>query len=92
MSESLLVTATAPTATSKVKTLELCNPTLAVELKYTGTLSFKWTFKWEECVDFTPFALKLLNFFFVRTIDTNLSGSEKNAILFESQILPFWLR
>ncbi|KAJ3827248.1 hypothetical protein F5880DRAFT_1474888 [Lentinula raphanica] len=47
MSESLLATASAPTATSKVKTLELCNPTIAVELKYTGTLSFKWSFQWE---------------------------------------------
>jgi hypothetical protein len=50
MSESLLITATAPSATSKVKILELCNPTLVVEMKYTGTLSFKWGFKWEECV------------------------------------------
>ncbi|KAJ3808342.1 hypothetical protein F5876DRAFT_90077 [Lentinula aff. lateritia] len=47
-SESLLVTASAPSATSKVKTLELCNPTIAVELKYTGTLSFKWSFHWEN--------------------------------------------
>lgn len=50
MSESLLITATAPSATSKAKILELCNPTLVVEIKYTGTLSFKWGFKWEECV------------------------------------------
>ncbi|KAJ4470107.1 hypothetical protein J3R30DRAFT_3538239 [Lentinula aciculospora] len=48
MSESLLVTASAPSTTSKVKTLELCNPTLAVELKFTGTLSFKWSFQWED--------------------------------------------
>ncbi|GAW05262.1 hypothetical protein LENED_007106 [Lentinula edodes] len=47
-SESLLVTASAPSTTSKVKTLELCNPTIAVELKYTGTLSFKWSFQWEN--------------------------------------------
>ncbi|KAF9077965.1 hypothetical protein BDP27DRAFT_1207834 [Rhodocollybia butyracea] len=48
MSESLLAIASAPSATSKVKTLELCNPTIAVELKYTGTLTFKWSFKWED--------------------------------------------
>jgi hypothetical protein len=48
MSESLLVTATAPSATSKSKTLELLNPTMAVELKFTGTLNFKWSFKFEE--------------------------------------------
>ncbi|KAF9475223.1 hypothetical protein BDN70DRAFT_814447 [Pholiota conissans] len=48
MSESLLATATAPAATSKVKTIELCNPTSVVELKFTGTLSFRWSFKWEE--------------------------------------------
>lgn len=48
MSESLLVTATAPSATSKTKILELYNPTSTVELKYTGTLSFRWSFKWEE--------------------------------------------
>ncbi|PPQ90776.1 hypothetical protein CVT25_010165 [Psilocybe cyanescens] len=48
MSESLLATASALSPTSKVKTLELCNPTSVVELKYTGTLSFRWAFKWEE--------------------------------------------
>ncbi|KAJ7690642.1 hypothetical protein B0H17DRAFT_935742 [Mycena rosella] len=48
LSESLLVTATAPAATSKIKFLELCNPSTTVELKYTGTLSFRWSFKWEE--------------------------------------------
>lgn len=47
-SESLLVTATAPNATSKVKVLELYNPNMTVELKYTGTLSFRWSFKFEE--------------------------------------------
>lgn len=48
MSGSLLVTVTAPSATSKTKIVELCNPTITVELKYTGTLSFRWSFKWEE--------------------------------------------
>jgi len=50
MSESLLATATAPSPTNKVKTIELCNPTSVVELKYTGTLTFRWSFKWEGCV------------------------------------------
>ncbi|KAG7444414.1 uncharacterized protein BT62DRAFT_899698 [Guyanagaster necrorhizus] len=48
MSESLLVTATAPSASSKTKILELYNPTTTVELKYTGTLTFRWNFKWEN--------------------------------------------
>ena len=48
ISESLLITATSPSPTNKFKTLELCNPTMVVELKYTGTLSFRWSFKWEE--------------------------------------------
>ncbi|KAG6910197.1 hypothetical protein DXG01_012332 [Tephrocybe rancida] len=47
-SQSLLITATAPMATSKAKTLELYNPTILVDLKFTGTLSFRWNFKWEE--------------------------------------------
>ncbi|KAJ8520284.1 hypothetical protein ONZ45_g2866 [Pleurotus djamor] len=47
-SESLLITVTAPASTSKAKVLELCNPTQIVELKYTGTLSFRWNFKWGE--------------------------------------------
>ncbi|KAH7926400.1 hypothetical protein BV22DRAFT_1032896 [Leucogyrophana mollusca] len=48
ISESLLASATAPSATSKHKTLQLYNPAHLVELKYTGTLSFRWSFKWEE--------------------------------------------
>ncbi|KAG6857431.1 hypothetical protein H0H87_003498 [Tephrocybe sp. NHM501043] len=48
ISQSLLITASAPMATSKAKTLELYNPTILVDLKYTGTLSFRWNFKWEE--------------------------------------------
>ncbi|KAK0497310.1 hypothetical protein EDD18DRAFT_1161552 [Armillaria luteobubalina] len=48
MSESLLVTATAPSASSKTKVLELYNPTTTLELKYTGTLTFRWNFKWEN--------------------------------------------
>ncbi|KAF8892040.1 hypothetical protein BD779DRAFT_1437179 [Infundibulicybe gibba] len=48
MSESLLATATALASTSKLKTLELCNPTMVVELKSVGTLSFRWAFKYEE--------------------------------------------
>ncbi|KAI0666872.1 hypothetical protein C8Q78DRAFT_983503 [Trametes maxima] len=48
LSESVLATVTAPSPTSKHKTLQLYNPDLIVELKYTGTLHFKWGFKWEE--------------------------------------------
>ncbi|KAH9829983.1 uncharacterized protein C8Q71DRAFT_788121 [Rhodofomes roseus] len=48
LSTSLLATATAPLATSKQKTIQLYNPDAVVELKYTGTLSFKWGFKWED--------------------------------------------
>ncbi|KAF8433212.1 hypothetical protein L210DRAFT_3364930, partial [Boletus edulis BED1] len=47
LSEALLASATAPSATSKHKTLELYNPSKVVELKYTGTLTFRWSFKWE---------------------------------------------
>jgi len=48
MSESLLATATAPSASSKTKTIELYNPTILVEMRHTGTLSFRWSFKWED--------------------------------------------
>ena len=48
LSESLLASVTAPSATSKHKTIELHNPSIVVELKYTGTITFKWRFKWEE--------------------------------------------
>ncbi|KAL4066053.1 hypothetical protein J3A83DRAFT_4048186, partial [Scleroderma citrinum] len=48
VSGSLLACMTAPGATSKHKTMELYNPTKVVELKFTGTLTFKWSFKWEE--------------------------------------------
>lgn len=48
ISESLLVSATSPSATSKHKTVELYNPSKVTELKYTGTLTFRWSFKWEE--------------------------------------------
>lgn len=45
---SLLATATAPSATSKHKTIEIHNPPRVVELKYTGTMSFKWRFNWDD--------------------------------------------
>lgn len=48
ISESLLASATSPSATSKHKTVELYNPSKVIELKYTGTLTFRWSFKWEE--------------------------------------------
>ena len=86
MSESLLVTVTAPASTSKVKVLELCNPTKIVELKYTGTLSFKWSFQWEECV-FLLIQWAML----IGDADMNSSGNGRNAICYESQIPRFWL-
>ncbi|KAF8606033.1 hypothetical protein BDV93DRAFT_543190 [Ceratobasidium sp. AG-I] len=48
LSDSLLATVTAPNATSKNKLIELHNPTIKVELNFTGRLSFKWNFMWEE--------------------------------------------
>ncbi|KAG1854833.1 hypothetical protein DFJ58DRAFT_660192 [Suillus subalutaceus] len=48
ISESLLASATSPSVTSKHKTIELYNPSKVIELKYTGTLTFRWFFKWEE--------------------------------------------
>ncbi|KAI0039054.1 hypothetical protein FA95DRAFT_1567372 [Auriscalpium vulgare] len=46
--QALLASATAPSAASKSKIVELHNPSQVVELKSIGTLSFKWSFKWEE--------------------------------------------
>ncbi|KAI1784685.1 hypothetical protein LXA43DRAFT_1121514 [Ganoderma leucocontextum] len=48
LSESLLASVSAPSATSKHKTLQLHNPDSIVELRSTGVLTFKWGFKWEE--------------------------------------------
>ena len=84
LSEGLLVTVSAPGPTSKHKTLQLYNPDLIVELKYTGTISFKWGFKWEECVFvFSPFKTPHIalvvyacdNIYIV----TNLNGNARNA-------------
>ncbi|KAI0259357.1 hypothetical protein BC834DRAFT_974329 [Gloeopeniophorella convolvens] len=50
MSQAMLASATAPSPTSKHKTIELHNPTHIVELKSIGTLTFKWSFTWEEHV------------------------------------------
>ncbi|KEP55202.1 hypothetical protein V565_007080 [Rhizoctonia solani 123E] len=48
LSDSLLATVTALNATSKNKVIELHNPTIIIELNFTGRLSFKWNFVWEE--------------------------------------------
>ena len=53
-SESLLATVTSPSAVSKTKMIELYNPTSNVEMRYTGALSFKWSFKWEEWAHIFP--------------------------------------
>ncbi|KAJ4468293.1 hypothetical protein J3R30DRAFT_3305992 [Lentinula aciculospora] len=47
-SQSLLVTTNAPSATSKVKIIELQNPLVPVELKASGTFSVRWAFRWKE--------------------------------------------
>ncbi|KAM6496979.1 hypothetical protein JOM56_007452 [Amanita muscaria] len=47
-SEALLATAAGLAGSSKHKTLELYNPTTVIELKHAGTLTFRWTFKWED--------------------------------------------
>ncbi|KAK7466359.1 hypothetical protein VKT23_005086 [Stygiomarasmius scandens] len=47
-SQSLLAIATSPSPASKIKMVELYNPTINIELKSTGLLSFKWSFQWEE--------------------------------------------
>lgn len=59
MSQSLLASATAPHATNKHKTIELYNPSQVVEFKSTGTLTFRWSFGWEESVsnNFSGFVL-----------------------------------
>lgn len=48
LSESLLASVSAPSPTSKHKTLQLHNPDSIVELKSTGVLTFKWAFRWED--------------------------------------------
>ncbi|THH10762.1 hypothetical protein EW145_g1104 [Phellinidium pouzarii] len=48
LSGSCLASVTAPSAASKHKTIELHNPSVPIELKYTGTFTFRWTFAWEE--------------------------------------------
>ncbi|KAJ3837470.1 hypothetical protein F5878DRAFT_539372 [Lentinula raphanica] len=48
VTQSLLVAATAPSVTSKVKIIELQNPSVPVELKAFGTFSVKWGFQWKD--------------------------------------------
>ncbi|KAJ4494004.1 hypothetical protein C8J55DRAFT_447879 [Lentinula edodes] len=47
ITQSVLVTATAPSPTGKVKIIELQNPSVPVELKASGTFSVKWAFSWK---------------------------------------------
>ncbi|KAH9926333.1 uncharacterized protein BXZ73DRAFT_103014 [Epithele typhae] len=37
-----------PSPTNKHKTVQLYNPDIVVELKFSGMISFKWSFKWED--------------------------------------------
>lgn len=48
ISGSILISGTAPNPVSRQKTLELFNPSITVELKDIGKVSFRWSFKWEE--------------------------------------------
>ena len=50
ISGSILISVTAPNPVSRQKTLELFNPSILVELKDVGKVSFRWAFKWEEYV------------------------------------------
>lgn len=88
LSQSLLASVTAPHPTSKVKFIELHNPSHLVELKYTGTITFKWRFVWEQYV--IPGVLTFRLILYLRA-DTNSSGDVRNASCFESLILPSWL-
>ncbi|KAH7875132.1 uncharacterized protein C8R40DRAFT_1170753 [Lentinula edodes] len=47
ITQSVLVTATAPSPTGKVKIIELQNPSVPVEFKASGTFSVKWAFSWK---------------------------------------------
>ncbi|KDQ13076.1 hypothetical protein BOTBODRAFT_133991 [Botryobasidium botryosum FD-172 SS1] len=47
-SESLLATVSATAPTSKQKTIELHNPSAAIQFSFTGKISFKWIFEWED--------------------------------------------
>ena len=82
MSQSLLASATAPHATSKHKTIELYNPSQVVEFKSTGTLTFRWSFSWEESVSgpFSGFVLFCLTCSPVDS-DTHLSGNANHVTL-----------
>ena len=90
LSEALLASATAPSATSKHKTLQLYNPSNVVELKYTGTLSFRWSFKWETYV--APCRTTILAHVSPTTLDTNSNGNARNASSFGNRTHPYWLR
>lgn len=48
ISGSLLIRGSSPNPTSRHKTLELFNPSIVVELKDVGKVSFRWSFKWED--------------------------------------------
>jgi hypothetical protein len=50
LSQSMLASVTAPHASSKHKTIELYNPSQAMEFKSIGILAFRWSFDWEESV------------------------------------------
>ncbi|KAG8827267.1 hypothetical protein FRB91_009764 [Serendipita sp. 411] len=47
LSGGLLCTVNAPAASSKQKWIELHNPDVKIELSFTGSFTFKWSFDWE---------------------------------------------
>ena len=61
ISGSILISVTAPNAVSRQKTLELFNPSIIVELKDIGKVSFRWSFKWEEYVSLLVRSFSLSN-------------------------------
>lgn len=87
VAESKLITAAAPNATSKHKTLQLFNPDAVVEFKYTGTISFKWAFKWEEWVILRHNAMREM---LMRLLAMTLNGGGRNATCCANLTLPSW--
>ncbi|KAF8317173.1 hypothetical protein DL93DRAFT_2077390 [Clavulina sp. PMI_390] len=47
VSEAMLATVMGLSPTAKTKTITLHDPEIPVQLSFSGTMSFKWTFEWE---------------------------------------------
>ncbi|KZT59885.1 hypothetical protein CALCODRAFT_421145, partial [Calocera cornea HHB12733] len=48
LTQALLCTVKGTNPMAKQKTIELFNPNVTVSFQYTGTLTFKWSFEWEN--------------------------------------------